>query len=395
MPNDATNDAAKRETQTGTQSAQESVTTSSSLSWSLRLLGWLGLGTVLYLGKEAFAPLMFAVLLALLLSPMVDALARWRIPRFAGALLLVCLWLASITLIVDAVWSPALGWIDDAPAIIQKVERKIRPLQRTVARVDSLTTRATSLTTTINTPPSAPPVAAAHSDINALGAGRTMLIDIATVSILTVFLLAVGGKTLQRLETDMAAHGHRLQYLRIVTAVRSELSRYYSTLALINIGLGLATTGVMMLWGLPNPWLWGLTAGVLNFIPYIGPTITLAIVAVVSLVSMDGYGIAVGAACSFLLLTTIEGQIIQPLLIGFRLNLNPIILFVAIWLAGWFWGVAGIFLAMPVMIALKEIASCQSEPSLLKSLLCRPDAPISIKTSAEVSATEQIALASK
>jgi predicted PurR-regulated permease PerM len=344
------------------------------LLWSLRLLAWIGLGTILYFGKAAFAPLLFAVLLALLLSPAVDLLARYRLPRLVGSLLLVGLLLAVISLIVDAVWTPALGWVDDAPAIMQKVERKIRPLQRAVARVDSLTTRATTLTAPTGTPQVAP--AAAHSEnVSALGAGRTVLIDIATVSILTVFLLAAGGSTLHKLETDMAAHGKQLQYLRIVAAVRGELSRYYSTLALINIGLGLATTGVMTLWGLPNPWLWGLTAGVLNFIPYVGPAITLMVVTVVSLVSIEGYGTAIGAASSFLALTTIEGQIVQPLLIGFRLNLNPIILFVAIWLAGWFWGVAGIFLAMPVMIALKEIAACQTGTTVLKSLVSRPDAP--------------------
>jgi predicted PurR-regulated permease PerM len=134
----------------------------------------------------------------------------------------------------------------------------------------------------------------------------------------------------------------------------------------------------MALWDLPNPWLWGITAGVLNFIPYVGPTITLMVISVVSLVSMEGYGTAVGAASSFLLLTTIEGQIIQPLLIGFRLNLNPIILFVTIWFAGWFWGVAGIFLAMPILIAVKEIAAYQTGATLLKSILVRPDAPIRV-----------------
>jgi predicted PurR-regulated permease PerM len=356
-----------------------------SLLWSLRLLSWIGLGAVLYFGKAAFAPLLFAVLLALLLSPFVDLLARYRIPRLVGALFSVCLLLASITLIVDAVWTPAMGWVEDAPAIMQRVERKIRPLQRAVARVDSLTTRATTLAATTPNVTQAP-VAPHVENVSALGAGRTILIDVATVSILTVFLLAVGGKTLHKLEKDMATHGTRLQYLSILAAVRTELSRYYSTLALINVGLGLATTGVMTLWGLPNPWLWGLTAGVLNFIPYVGPTVTLMVITVVSLVSIEGYGTAIGAASSFLMLTTIEGQIIQPLLIGFRLNLNPIILFVAIWLAGWFWGVAGVFLAMPLMIALKEIAACNSGTTVLKSILCRPDAPTSTKTEQEAAA---------
>jgi hypothetical protein len=114
------------------------------------------------------------------------------------------------------------------------------------------------------------------------------------------------------------------------------------------------------------------------------------VISVVALVSMEGYGTAVGAASCFLLLTTIEGQIIQPLLIGMRLNLNPIILFVTIWLAGWFWGVAGVFLAMPILIAVKEIAACQTGATVLKSILVRPNAPLSVADSVDVVTTAAV-----
>jgi predicted PurR-regulated permease PerM len=164
-------------------------------------------------------------------------------------------------------------------------------------------------------------------------------------------------------------HGYRYQCMRVVEAVRHELSRYFATLALINIGLGLVIAGVMALWGLPSPWLWGMVVALLNFVPYVGPTISLFVLTIVSLVTFDGYGPAIGVAGSFLLITTIEGQFVQPLLIGHRLNLNPIMLFAGIWLAGWFWGIAGVVLATPVLIALKEIANRQSGLSVMKALL--------------------------
>lgn len=335
------------------------------------VLAWIAAGAVLYLGKPALAPVLFAIVLAMLLSPLVDALERWRLPRSIASLVSVGILITCLGLVTDAALSPALKWINDAPVILQAVERKIRPLQRTMARVDAVTSRANSLTHAGSSPVARMPDTSAP--INALALSRTVLIDMATISILTIFLLAGGVRTLRGIERTLDQQGRHYQSLRIVESVRNELSRHFATLALINIGLGLVVTGVVAIWGLPSPWLWGVMVAVLNFIPYAGPTLALFILAVVSLVSFDGYAPALGVAGSFLLITTIEGQIIQPLLLGFRLNLNPIILFVATWLGGWFWGVTGVVLATPVLIALKEIANHQVQPSLLKAFLNTPD----------------------
>jgi predicted PurR-regulated permease PerM len=345
---------------------------------AVKLLAWIAVGTVLYVGKPALAPLLFAMLLAILLSPLVDWLERRRAPRALAAALSVGVLLVGMGLLVDVAWSPTIKWIDDVPAVLQTVERKIRPLQRVVARIESLTSRATSITTGVTSSKNAATLPAMAPDrLDTLSITRTLLIDIATVAILTVLLLMAGARTLRSIEALYIAHGiergYRYQWLRIVESVRSELGRYFATLALINVGLGVVTTGVMALWGLPSPWLWGIMVAVLNFVPYVGPTISLGVLSVVALVSFAGYGPALGVAGSFLLITAIEGQLIQPLLVGYRLNLNPIMLFLAIWLGGWFWGVAGVLLATPVLIALKEIANHQTGDSVLKAVLNAPN----------------------
>jgi predicted PurR-regulated permease PerM len=338
------------------------------LSFSLKTLAWIAVGVVLYLGKPAFAPILFAVLLAMLLSPLVDLLELQRVPRMLASILSVGALLAIIVVAIDTAWSPTLEWIDDAPAILQKVEQKVRPLRRIIARVESVSTRASSLTTTA-TNQNAAGSAAGATRMDALSTTRAILIDTAAVAILTVFFLAIGARTLRRIEAAFVNRGYRYQYMRVVEAVRHELSRYFATLTLINIGLGLTITGVVALWGLPSPWLWGMGVALLNFVPYIGPTISLFVLIVVSLVTFDGYSTAIGVAGSFLLITTIEGQFVQPLLIGYRLNLNPIMLFAGIWLGGWFWGISGVVLATPVLIALKEIANRQSGLSVMKALV--------------------------
>lgn len=337
-----------------------------NLPFALKVLAWIAVGAVLYVGKPAFAPILFAVLLAMLLSPLVDLLELHHVPRMLASVFSVGILLATIVITIDAAWSPTLAWIDDAPAILQKVEQKVRPLRRIIARIESVTSRASSLTTLTSQNANN---TAGSARMDALATTRTVLIDTATVAILTVFFLAIGARTLRRMEAAFVNHGYRYQCMRVVEAVRHELSRYFATLALINIGLGLVIAGVMALWGLPSPWLWGIVVALLNFVPYVGPTISLFVLTIVSLVTFEGYGPAIGVAGSFLLITTIEGQFVQPLLIGQRLNLNPIMLFAGIWLAGWFWGIAGVVLATPVLIALKEIANRQSGLSVMKALL--------------------------
>jgi len=138
--------------------------------------------------------------------------------------------------------------------------------------------------------------------------------------------------------------------------MRSEIARYYATIALINLGLGAATAGVTAVLSLPNPLLWGAMAAVLNFIPYAGSAVTLVVLTLVSLVTFDSLARVVAVAGSFLILVTIEGQIVEPLLIGRRLKLSPLVVFLALWFGGWFWGIAGIIMAIPALVGLKVVA---------------------------------------
>jgi predicted PurR-regulated permease PerM len=157
--------------------------------------------------------------------------------------------------------------------------------------------------------------------------------------------------------------------LRVIDAIRRELGRYYGTIALINLGLGAATAVAMLLLGMPNPYLWGATAAVLNFIPYVGSATTLVLLGAVALVSFDDLGHVFGVLGSYLALATIEGQVVQPLLVGRRLDLNPILVFLAVWFGGWFWGVAGIVIAVPTLVALKVAATHSEDASAVVAFL--------------------------
>jgi predicted PurR-regulated permease PerM len=108
---------------------------------------------------------------------------------------------------------------------------------------------------------------------------------------------------------------------------------------------------------MPNPYLWGVLAAVLNYFPYVGPGTTLLVIAIVATVSFPDLGRIAGIAGSFVALATLEGQIVQPLLVGRRLAVNPLVVFLSLWFGGLYWGIAGIILATPTLLAIKVVAA--------------------------------------
>jgi len=106
---------------------------------------------------------------------------------------------------------------------------------------------------------------------------------------------------------------------------------------------------------MPNPLLWGVVAFVLNYVPYAGSAATLVLLTVVALVSFDGLGKPFAVAGCYLLLTTIEGQFVQPILVGRRLDVSPLVVILCLWLGGWLWGIAGVALAVPLLLTAKAL----------------------------------------
>ena len=315
-------------------------------------------GALLYFARGAFIPVALAVLFALLLSSPVEALHRKGFPRSVSALLILAIFLGLVGGTVNLLWEPAQEWLAAAPRTSVIIQRKLGPVARVMHRIDVVTSRAGHLTDSgAGAAPAPPKAAAAPSDSDGLLAQTSIaLVAAMTVVILTLFLLAAGPPVLARMSAAFASDTHASHLLRVIEAVRGEVGRYYATIALINLGLGAATCAAMMALRMPNPLLWGVLAGVLNFIPYLGSATTLIVLAVVALVSFDGVGRVLAVTGTYLALAAIQGQVVQPLLVGQRLKLSPIIVFLALWFGGWFWGIPGIALAIPSLVALKVAA---------------------------------------
>jgi predicted PurR-regulated permease PerM len=324
---------------------------------SVRLLVGGAIGLLLYFAHVAFIPIALALLLALVLSGPVEAMHSWRVPRSLSAAVLLIVILGILAALVNFFTVPAQQWFAAAPHTVRVIEKKIRPLEQIMSRLDDLRNSAGNIGSSNHTAPQ-PAVAAPEESapVMLLDATRDAVLSSVTVIILTLFLLAGGPPMLARMTSAFASDLNSAHIITVIEKVRREVGRFYVTTALINVGLGFATSFAMMWCGMPNPFLWGTMAGALNFIPYVGSTTTLLVLTVVAIVSFDGLGHVLAVAGSYLAIATIEGQFVQPLLVGRRLKLNPMLVFLALWFGGLFWGVAGIILATPTLVALKVVA---------------------------------------
>jgi predicted PurR-regulated permease PerM len=157
----------------------------------------------------------------------------------------------------------------------------------------------------------------------------------------------------------------------ILKDIRVNTSIYFGTLTVVNICLGIATTVMTWLVGLPHPFLWGMLAAVMNFIPYLGAAIVIATLFVVGLIAFAALSHAVIAPLAYLGITILEGQVITPTLIGHRLTINPFLVFLAVAIWTWMWGPVGAFLGVPIllcgMVALRRLSSTGSENASLRT----------------------------
>jgi predicted PurR-regulated permease PerM len=325
------------------------------------LVAIMGIGAILYFAQDVFIPIAIAIFLALLLTPAVDRLQRWRMRRgFAVAVVMIVV-LASAVAAVNAVWGPATAWLARAPQTMRQIDPRLRPLREMFARVDAVAERAGQLaqggSAVTGKPAIVTPVAGESTAI----AFTKSFIAWLTVVPLTLFFLLGGPPLLARMGASLSGSETSVRSLRLTEAIRTEVGRYFGTIALINLGLGIATALAMTALGMPNAILWGVMAGVLNFIPYLGPIAAFFILSVAALVTFPTLAQALAVPGVFLVLHLIEGQIVQPLTVGRRFEMNALVVLLAVWFGYGFWGIPGMLLATPVLVAMKVAAQYKPE----------------------------------
>lgn len=182
--------------------------------------------------------------------------------------------------------------------------------------------------------------------------GTGNVVTFLTISgVLLYFLLAHGDDLLRRILKSLPDFTSRRRFLEVIQNVQEGLGSYLAQVTVINAGLGIAVGIAMWMLGMPSPMLWAVMAFAFNFIPIVGAIAGAVIILVVALVTFEPTYYAFVVTLTFLGLTSAEGQFITPSILGRSMSMNPILVFLSVSIWGWMWGIMGVFLSVPLLIA--------------------------------------------
>jgi predicted PurR-regulated permease PerM len=322
---------------------------------SIAITGLLVLAVLytLYFAKAFLLPIVLAVLLDFLLSPLVRTLKRARIPEPAGAALVLLVLLGAFGFAGYSLTGPAREWMTKAPESLAKVQNRLRDLRKPVEQVTKTADKVEEATEVAKSGPAEVVLRGPRLSERLFGTTQSLLTGALETLILLYFLLAAGDLFLQKLIKVLPLLRDKKKAVAIARETEASISTYLFTVAVVNVILGLVITLVMTLIGMPSAWLWGTLAGLAEFIPYIGATALLATLTMAGLTTFDSLGHALLVPGAYLAVNLIQSQFISPLILGRRLTLNPVAILVGLVFWWWLWGVGGAFIAVPLLATFK------------------------------------------
>ena len=323
----------------------------------LAYLAILATGYTFYFASDIFIPLFLAVLLKLLLAPVMRLLMRMRLPQSVAALMTVVMLVGGVGGVVSVVEPSAEKWISRIPKELPKMRARLKdvinPIQqmqqatRKVEEVAQSTQPATTATTVVMKEPSL-------SEYLFTGT-RSFLTVTATVLLLLFALLSSGDHFLRRVVEGLPRFSDKKHAVEVARTVEHDISLYLVAITAINIIMGVLCAVVAWKAGLPDPLLWGVLAGMLNYIPYLGPLTTVTILSFVGMMTFDKVADAAIAPAIYAGVTLVEGNLLTPLLLSHRLQINAVCVFVGLMVFAFIWGIPGLLLAVPILAMVRVI----------------------------------------
>ena len=302
---------------------------------------------VLYAAKAFFLPVVMAFVVGTMLSPAAGFLERHHIPRSVSAVLIVTAVGAAGAFIVGLISSPLMEWSNRLPELGSLLKDKLHVFDRPLALWHQLQTMlggSDGLSTAAFQMPKFDWVQPAIEFLS-----PTFSEFLLFFAILVLFIAS--WRDLRRaLILTFADHATRLRTLRILNEIEGHLAGYLITVTMINLGVGAATGIICAVTGMPNPAGLGALAATLNYFPIIGPVAMFAILTVVGVIAFSTIGAGLIAPLAFVGIIFLEGHFITPTIIGRRLELNALAVFMALAFWTWLWGPMGGFLSSPLLI---------------------------------------------
>src|SRR5215471_9223193 len=309
----------------------------------------------LKVASSFFIPVVLAILLNFVFASTIRTLARVRIPPPLGAFIVLGCLIGGVAFGIYQLAGPARDWMAKLPETAQQIERKFSNLKKSVREVTKAGQEVDRLTNLNNEKTQKVEVRKPSFGETLLAPTQDFIVGTCTVLILLFFLLASGDLFLRKLVTVLPRFEDKKMAVEISRQIEHDISTYLFSICLINAVFGTAIGVAMYFLGLPNPLLWGVMAGLLHFIPVLGAMIGISIVTLVAALTLDTVGSILLVPATYLTLNLLEEYVCVPLVIGRRLMLNPVVLFIWLIFWGWLWSVPGALMAVPLLAIVKIV----------------------------------------
>ncbi|MEQ9489951.1 MAG: AI-2E family transporter [Alphaproteobacteria bacterium] len=311
----------------------------------------------LYFAAELILPVFLAFFLSIVLRPMVRGLHRLGIPRTIGALIVLTGLIGAIVVGLVNLSTPAEKWLQRMPSIQVEIAAKLWPITRSIKQASDATESIGDMADNARSSETKSEVTIKEPSFLDRAFESTLLrsVQFLIIVALTFFFLTQAAERKPKLpKTPWLKHNELIG--EMLESVQTGITRFLQISTAIYVMLGAFTALAMYMLGVPNPALWGALAAGLGFIPYIGPMVVFGCIAVVSLLTFDVWWQIAAPPLAYGALTVIEGNFVTPAILGRKLELNPIAVFLSMFFWTWVWGMAGAILAVPILVIIVIVA---------------------------------------
>lgn len=341
-------------------------------SVSLAVLALLACVYALQWASDVFIPLLLGLVLSYALSPVVAQLHRWRIPRALGAAIVLLASVGGVGSMLYSVSDDAAAMVESLPAAAEKLRQALRPtrgapqsafdkVQEAAAKREQAAEETGSVA-----PLTAKGVTRVQIERPRLNlkdylwsstVGLAALAGQAAVVFFIAFFLLSSGDGFRRKVVRIAGptFARRRITVQVLDEITAQIQNYLMIQVFTSALVGLATWAVLWYLGLERAAVWGLVAAVLNLVPYLGALATAGGLALVAFLQFGTFGMAALIGSVSMLINTVEGNLMTPWLSGRASRMNPVVIFVGVLAFGWLWGLWGLLLGTPLIMAAKSI----------------------------------------
>lgn len=310
----------------------------------------------LYFAREFILPIILAWILSSLLAPLVRGLKRFGVPEPLSALLIILVLLGTVSFGVYRLAEPASEWLQKAPRSFSGVQAKLQSILRPVEEVQQRTKEIEQMAgLSKEEPGQAVEIKKPSLAETVLTGAKDFLLAAGIMLVLLYFLLASGDLFLLKLVRVLPTLENKKLAVEIYRQIEVDVSTYLSVVTLLYIGFGCVIGAAMYLLGMPNALLWGVMAALLAYIPFLGALVGIATVTIVAILTFDDIFRIIMVPSIYFAVDVIQANLVLPMVLGRRLALNPVVIFVWLIFCGWIWGIVGALLAVPILAVVKIV----------------------------------------